>query len=122
MSSYETIRGRTMTLQTDNEVDYSGVSISDDRPGSYRVVWSWNLNSQTGGITGINWPNEIKDQVLVLISQISLGTAVEDDVSSIVYYYTNRLLQVSDPETMYDFYEFRDDYNAGGANCVQFAF
>lgn len=122
MSSYETIRGRTMTLQTDNEVDYSGISISDDRPGSYRVVWSWNLNSATGGITGIGWPTAIREQVMTTISQISSGTATEDDVSSIVYYYTNELLQVSDPDTMYDFYEFRDEYNAGGANCVQFAY
>ncbi len=121
MSNYETIRGKTMTLQNDNEVDYSGISISDDRPGSYRVLWSWNLNNSTGGITGIGWPNDIEDQVMALISQIESGGATEDNVSEVIYYYSNSLLQLP-IDSPYHFYHFRDEYNANGANCVQFAY
>lgn len=114
MSSYETIEGEIMVTNVNEEIDYSGVSVSDERPGFYRVYWNYNPFTQHGGITNDSWPEDmlVQDALSALDSN---DPATIDAVSAIVYYYTNNLVANADGEV---WQEFRDYYKNLG--CIVF--
>ncbi len=114
MSSYETIEGEIMVTSVNEEIDYSGVSVSDERPGSYRVYWNYNPTTGKGGITNDSWPSDMNVQA-------ALGNLRPDDpesidaVSAIVYDYTNNLVAYASGEA---WEKFRDKYKVFG--CIVF--
>lgn len=97
MANYTPMEVETMVLVEDSEVDYSGVSISDDRPGQYRVYWSYNPSTSGGGISGNRWPSDILSSPWNLQSALSQLDASNpntvDAVSAIIYEYTSNILE-----------------------------
>ena len=114
MSNYETIEGTTMVFNTDPEVDYSGVSVSDDRPGQYRVYWKYSPNTGEGGITGVGWPTDMEVQRALDNLNADDPNTIEE-VSAIVYYYTSNLLANGTGE---EWESFRNTYREAG--CLRF--
>lgn len=114
MSNYETIEGTTMVFNTDPEVDYSGVSVSDERPGQYQVYWKYNPNTGLGGITGDSWPGDM-DVQNALDNLNADDPSTVDAVSAIVYNYTSDLLAYGTGE---EWEKFRNYYRDRG--CLVF--
>ena len=118
MSNYQPIEGRAVVLNTDTEVDFSGVSVGDGRPGQYQVFWSYTPSTQVGGITGTSWP---PDMMTEWDLQVALKNLSADDsntieaVSIIVYNYTSYLMEHG---TGAEWESFRNTYRDAG--CLRF--
>lgn len=113
MSYYDQpIEAQTLTIRADEDAGFSGVSISDDRPGQFRVYWRYVPATGAGGISGISWPED-----LVGISDLLANLNVNDPesidaVSAAVYNYTTNILQNESGEV---WEAFRDTYMA---SCI----
>lgn len=118
MSNYQPIEGRTMVLNTETEVDFSGVSVADDRPGQYQVFWRYTPSTAQGGITDIGWPDDLMtgwnlQEALNNLNADNPNTI--EAVSTIIYNYTSNLLAHG---TGMEWESFRDTYRDGG--CLRF--
>ena len=119
MANYEPIEVSTMVLVEEPEIEYSGVSVSDDRPGQYQVYWQYNPSTGGGGISGDSWPDDIMNESWNLseaLNNLSADNPASiEAVSNILYNYTTNLLAYEDGE---DWENFRDHYR--NISCLVF--
>lgn len=116
MSYYDQpIEGRTMVLTNDNEnPGYSGDSLDwgDDMTGQYRVYWYLPASSGYGGITNMDWPNDLQGQIYPMLEQLREGKISKEAVNQLVYEYSgNRLFNEWDNYVEY--------YNNGPVHCIR---
>lgn len=113
MSYYDQpIEAQTLTIRADEDAGFSGVSISDDRPGQFRVYWRYVQTTGVGGISGIDWPKDLVGIDALLADLDVNDPASIDAVSAAVYNYTTNILQNESGEA---WQAFRDTYMA---SCI----
>lgn len=113
MSYYDQpIEAQTLTIRADEDAGFSGVSISDDRPGQFRVYWRYVPATSAGGISGISWPKDLVGIGDLLADLDVNNPASIDAVSAAVYNYTTNILQNGSGEA---WEAFRDTYMA---SCI----
>lgn len=114
MSNYEPIQGRTMILQVDADTGYSGESLDwgEGQTGQYRVYWSVPAEGGYGGITGIDWPEEIQENIYTMIDGLRNGTNYTiQDINQAVYEYSGGRL-------FNDWDEYVAYYNSQTTHCI----
>ena len=115
MSYYQPIEGRTMIIQVNADTGYSGDSLEwgDGQTGQYRVYWSYISGSGSyGGITGIDWPQDLQNTIYPLLDGLSTGSSTVEKINQVLYEYSgNRLFNQWD--------DYVEHYNANAVHCIR---